>query len=163
MEIKQLYQANFPIVKSFVLLNKGTETDAQDVFQEAIAVAWYNHRTGKFDATKGSFDAYIITIAKNKWIDQLRKNKKMRLDFQEEFPENIEEESINFVQAEEKIEKLLFTFQQIGDKCKDILQSYYYKKQRLEIIAERFNTNADVIKTQKSRCLKKLKELMYAN
>ena len=160
MEINKIYQTCYPIVKSFVLQSKGTEADAQDIFQEAISIAWYNYRTQKFDTDKGSFDAYLITIAKNKWIDQLRKNKKIPLDFKEEFAENFENSPTDFLEIEEKIEKLLFTFQQIGDKCKDILHSYYYKKQRLEMIAERLNTNADVVKTQKSRCMKKLKELM---
>lgn len=163
MEINKLYTTNFPIIKSFVLQNKGTESDAQDIFQDAISVAWYNYKTEKFNPNKGSFDAYIITIAKNKWIDQLRKNKKMPLDFKEEFAENIEDETIDLFLVEEKIEKLLFTFSKIGDKCKEILQNYYYKKLRLEAIAELLNTNADVIKTQKSRCMKKLKELMYAD
>lgn len=163
LEIKKIYQSNFPIVKGFVLQNKGTESDAQDIFQDAISVAWYNYRIGKFDANKGSFDAYIISIAKNKWIDQLRKNKNLLVNFKEEFAEIEDEPDVDFMLVEQKIEKLLFTFSQIGDNCKDILQSFYYKKERLEVIAKRLNTSADVIKTQKSRCMKKLKELMYAD
>lgn len=163
MDTTKIYNDNFSKVKHYVLQNNGSIDDAYDVFQDAVSIAWYNYKTGKYDSSKGNIDAYIITIAKNKWIDQLRKNKNNTLQYTENLIDYTEENLDNYEETENKIKKLLFTFQQIGDKCKEILQLYYYQKQRLEIIAKKFDTNTNVIKTQKNRCMKKLKELMYAN
>lgn len=163
MNINKIYTDNFGTIKSFILQNNGSICDAQDVFQDALSIAWYNYRVGKFDPSKGSFDAYLIVIAKNKWIDQLRKKKKILIQSVEYIEDKTDDNIEDLENTEQKIEKLLFTFQQIGDKCKEILHAYYYQKERLDTIAVRFGTNADVIKTQKNRCMKKLKELMHAN
>lgn len=163
MEINEIYRKNFPFIKSFIKQNNGTLEDAQDIFQEAVLIAWYNYRIGKFDQSKGTIDAYVCTIAKNKWIDQLRKNKKYKVQNFQNFVEREEKNKHDYEEKEQKIAKLLFTFHQIGDKCKEILEAYYYQKQKLETIAEKFGTNADVIKTQKSRCLEKIKQMINAN
>ena len=51
----------------------------------------------------------------------------------------------------------------IGEPCKSLLEAYYiYKKQMLQIATEFGYTNADNAKTQKYKCLVRLKKLFFA-
>jgi DNA-directed RNA polymerase specialized sigma24 family protein len=51
----------------------------------------------------------------------------------------------------------------IGEPCKSLLEAYYLqKKNMLEIAADFGYTNADNAKTQKYKCLVRLKKLFFA-
>ena len=51
----------------------------------------------------------------------------------------------------------------IGDPCKSILEAYYIQKKSMPEIAETFGyTNADNAKTQKYKCLVRLKKIFFA-
>ena len=49
----------------------------------------------------------------------------------------------------------------LGDQCKKVLELFYYEEKKLDEIQSILGyTNKDVLKSQKSRCLKQLKELI---
>jgi RNA polymerase sigma factor (sigma-70 family) len=51
----------------------------------------------------------------------------------------------------------------LGEQCKKVLQLFYYEEKKLDEIQEQLGyTSKDVLKSQKSRCLKQLKELIKA-
>ena len=51
----------------------------------------------------------------------------------------------------------------IGEPCKSILEAYYIQKKSMPEIAETFGyTNADNAKTQKYKCLVRLKKIFFA-
>ena len=51
----------------------------------------------------------------------------------------------------------------IGEPCKSLLEAYYFNKKHMLDIAKEFNyTNADNAKTQKYKCLMRLKKLFFA-
>ena len=83
--------------------------------------------------------------------------------------ENIEET----VQVEEDLEthekrntdfNLMETaMSKIGEPCKSLLDAYYIQKKHMQEIAADFGyTNADNAKTQKYKCLMRLKKLFFA-
>ena len=52
----------------------------------------------------------------------------------------------------------------IGEPCKSILEAYYIQKLPMQQIASDFGyTNADNAKTQKYKCLVRLKKLFFAD
>jgi RNA polymerase sigma factor (sigma-70 family) len=58
-------------------------------------------------------------------------------------------------------EKIDEHFEQLGDKCQKVLKLFYYDGFTLEEIQKQLNyDNYNVVKSQKSRCLKTLKELI---
>ena len=73
--------------------------------------------------------------------------------------EEIEEhEKINndFILMEDAMNK-------IGEPCKSLLNAYYMSKKNMQEIASEFGyTNADNAKTQKYKCLVRLKKLFFA-
>ena len=51
----------------------------------------------------------------------------------------------------------------VGEPCKSLLEAYYIqKKHMIEIAADFGYTNADNAKTQKYKCLVRLKKLFFA-
>ena len=51
----------------------------------------------------------------------------------------------------------------IGEPCKSLLEAYYIQKKSMPEIAEHFGyTNADNAKTQKYKCLVRLKKIFFA-
>ena len=51
----------------------------------------------------------------------------------------------------------------IGEPCKSLLEAYYIQKKQMQQIAAEFGyTNADNAKTQKYKCLVRLKKLFFA-
>ena len=51
----------------------------------------------------------------------------------------------------------------LGDQCKKVLELFIMKKKLDEIQVELGYSNKDVLKSQKSRCLKQLKDLTKEN
>jgi DNA-directed RNA polymerase specialized sigma24 family protein len=67
---------------------------------------------------------------------------------------------------EKKNGDLLFmesALQKIGEPCKSLLEAFYLEKKSMPEIAEMFGyTNADNAKTQKYKCLLRLKKIFFA-
>ncbi|MGZ5247996.1 MAG: hypothetical protein ACXWCR_12885, partial [Flavitalea sp.] len=54
--------------------------------------------------------------------------------------------------------------EQIGDQCKKILTGFYYEEKSMkELLVEFSYENEQVLRNRKSRCMKKLKNLIVAN
>jgi DNA-directed RNA polymerase specialized sigma subunit len=62
---------------------------------------------------------------------------------------------------EENIEKVQKGYQELGTRCQEVLKMFYYENLSIEEIKNRLNyTSKDVVKSQKSRCIKQLKEIV---
>jgi DNA-directed RNA polymerase specialized sigma subunit len=59
-------------------------------------------------------------------------------------------------------QKLQIAFKSLGEKCKAILTLFYYRGFTIDEITNELNySNKDVAKSQKSRCIKSLKDLIF--
>lgn len=159
--IEHIYSENFKTVEQYILKNSGKEDDAKDIYQEAIVAAWLNLKEGRFEVQTGkSLGGYIYQIAKYKWLDKLR-SKEYRTTLRlvhdnqtqsEEFEEYGKEE-------EQEIQYLKELYSQLNEKCKAILNRFYYEKKSLAEIGQDLNYDSATVKTLKYRCMKKLRDL----
>ncbi len=142
----------FPFIKKYIINNSGTNEDANDVFQDALVVLYKKVLSSDFVLT-ASIKTYLQAIAQNIWLQELRRLKKIPIATQEiDLPEiNIEEEQV-FENAET-------AFKQLGEKCKQLLILFYYKKMNFRDIATELSfSDENIAKNQKYRCLQKAKE-----
>ena len=133
--------------------------DILDIYQDSIVAFCENARKGKLDDIKSTISTYIIAIGKYKVYAFLKKeNKEVSLDMHTEISDTLIVEEIN--EDDERITILQRAFKGLGEKCKQILTMFYYESKKLDEIQKKLQyENKDVLKSQKSRCLKRLKEL----
>ncbi|NEU09395.1 sigma-70 family RNA polymerase sigma factor [Flavihumibacter sp. R14] len=161
--LNQLYKSYFPMVLQFVLNNNGNEDDAKDIFQESVIVLYSKVKSGGFELNS-KLKTFIYSVCRRLWLKRL--NQKSRnihgelLDL-----ENLESVEQDLAYHEEKdaqfrqMEKALL---QLGEPCKTIIEDYYMQNRSMQDISEKFGyTNADNAKTQKYKCLQRLKKLFF--
>lgn len=75
----------------------------------------------------------------------------------------VEEEMEEHERKQQEFSILEHAIRHLGEPCKSLLEAYYVKHQNMQQIAEHFGyTNADNAKTQKYKCLMRLKKLFFA-
>lgn len=158
--LRALYTRHFPAVRGYVLQNNGTESDAQDMFQEAMAVLWLSVKEGRIvpDAEPGGF---LYRVAKNKWLDVVRSaaHKHMKVVHDEGA---LEQRSEAGDDIEERLARLRGVYDKLDDKCRLVLDQYYFERKDLATIAEGMGVEEESIRTIKYRCMMKLRAFRKA-
>ncbi|GGG96808.1 hypothetical protein GCM10007415_35100 [Parapedobacter pyrenivorans] len=129
-----------------------------DIYQDAVIVLWERAQQGRLDALKSSIKTYLFGVGKYMILNRLKKTAKQQVltDDVAEIPDPLYDETLHH----DRVALLREGFQQLGDQCRKVLRLFYYEGKKLdEIQAQLGYTNKDVLKSQKSRCLKQLKEL----
>lgn len=161
--LEKLYVKNYKKVERYVLANNGSAADAQDIYQEAFLSLWRNIQEGRFIPEQAhSLDAYLFSIAKNKWTDYLRSAnfRVKRLTTDESTMNHATESEIETDDTFEKsISKVKSAFVQLGENCRELLTQFYFQKHPLRQIASHFGWTEASAKNNKYRCLQKLREL----
>ena len=134
-----------------------------DIYQDAFIALREHAINGKLDAIKSSVKTYLFSIGKYMIYDQIKKQKKTvsyenSVDYKEtsDAPEIFEEPQLS---AEQRL--LQKHFKDLGKRCKEMLTLFYYRGLTIDEITENLGYESkNVVKSQKSRCLKSLKELI---
>ena len=161
--IETLYKENYNIVQALVLNNNGTADDAKDIFQEAMIVLFQKVKSGTFELNC-QIKTFVYSVSRRLWLKKLQQQNKFNLSG--DHPEDVvaveeeieEQEKRNFELA--MMEKAMSG---LGEPCKTLLEAFYIKKRTMQEIANRFGyTNAENAKTQKYKCLVRLKKLFFS-
>lgn len=146
------------MVRYFIINNSGNEDDARDVFQEVVLTLFEQLNAGKFEQ-RSSLKTWIYAVCRNKWMKQLAKRKKnvRLLDFENFEALEIPEEGMGGDDRSRDVRKSL---EQLGLHCRQLLLLFYYFRKSMDEIATDLGyTNADNAKSQKYKCLQKLKTI----
>ena len=156
--IQKLY-AYYPVIRKMVLRNNGSKQDAEDVYQEALIVFCKNAVDGQFEL-KSSINTYLYSVCRYIWNDELKKKgKRFESELNEEISSTTEHEIEEAVVHEKSLHLAEKAFLQLGEKCKELLQLFYFKKLSMKEIATRLKFSSEkVAKNQKYRCIEKAKE-----
>jgi RNA polymerase sigma factor (sigma-70 family) len=136
----------------------------KDIYQDAVIVLYENTRNPNFQLTC-SIQTYINSICRNQLLNKY-KEKSRFLTTNEDFDSTINDwydQEYNETKDERinSVEIALKKLKEAGGNCYEILTRYFYNKQSMDEIASEMNySNGDNVKNQKSRCQKKIKELV---
>lgn len=160
--LEKLYLAYYPMVLQFILNNSGTEADAKDIYQEGIIVLYDKIKKGNFTLTS-KLKTFIYSVCRRLWLKKLAQyNKKTGsiTDYEEilSVEEDVESHELRNLQFEQMAEAL----GTLGEPCKTIIEDFYLNSLSMQEICEKFGyTNADNAKTQKYKCLQRLKKMFF--
>jgi RNA polymerase sigma factor (sigma-70 family) len=139
------------------------ENSLEDIYQDTVIAFYENVRTGKITTLKSSISTYIIAIGKYILYKHLRNAKTMsNLDYIDELElGTVTNAYIAQVEDKDSGSTLLQAIEKLGEPCTALLRLFYYEeKDNKEIATLLGYANADVIKTQKYRCMQSLKQIM---
>mgnify|MGYP003472037682 CR=1 FL=1 len=163
ISIEKIYREHYSMVQSLVTNNNGSPDDAADIFQELMIVLFEKAKTGNFEL-HCQLKTFIYAVCRRLWLKKLGQLQRFtgttdNLDDAISVDEDVEvhekrQEDFNVMEA---------ALAKIGEPCKSLLEAYYIQKKQMQAIAADFGyTNADNAKTQKYKCLVRLKKLFFA-
>lgn len=160
---ERLYVENFPKIASYIRKNNGDTTKAKDIFQEAMIALWKAVKSQKFTATNPTaVQGYLYTIAKNKWTDYLRSSAYKKENNRDIVMTNVSDTDVSIEDEEvyeSKLKKAKEAFAQLGNDCRELLSSFYFKKQSLQDLAIDLGLDAASVRNKKYRCMQRLRAL----
>jgi RNA polymerase sigma factor (sigma-70 family) len=151
LAVKGLYNV-LPIAKKYIKANNGTADDAEDIFQDSLVILCKKVASDNFVLT-ASLKTYLMAIVRNCWLQELRQRKKLPAGETTIDIANTEtEEEPGFALAKA-------AFDLLGEKCRQLLIAFYFKKDSFKKIAVEYAfSDEKIAKNQKYRCLQKAKE-----
>lgn len=155
--LDMLYNA-YPPIGRFIKSHGGSEEDARDMFQEALIIFCRKAAQPDFKLT-AKISTYLFSVCKFLWKDKLQKENRYvhSYDFNQAADVSLETEEYEQEQKYQFLDKVLFA---IGDRCKEILEAYYFHKMTMTLIAEKFGYTSEAsAKNQKYKCLEKARVL----
>jgi len=164
MALSILYKLHFPMVLNFILRNNGNEDDAKDIYQEGIITLYNNIKNGIFKQ-ESKIKTYLYSICRRIWLTELKR----KSDFTGEIDDVnsfilIEKEKEN--QIKENDRKFIImenSLKQLGEPCRTILKDFYIERLSMQDIADKMcYTNMENAKTQKYKCLQRLKKIYFS-
>lgn len=160
--LKMIYLKHRVAFLNFGRKFKVSEDDVLDVYQDAIIAFQEKAIQGKLDNLSCSLQTFLFGIGKYMLFEKVRKNNKTVLDFPLEKEDyNYRIISDSYINEDTSDFQILLqkAFTNLGKKCKEVLRLFYYRGFTIEEISDKLNyKDKNVVKSQKSRCIKQLKE-----
>ena len=136
-----------------------------DIYQDAIIALYRKMQSNTPIGLRSSVKTYLFAIGKYMIINKLKRKTKIsdlsleELDLQRlDFEFNATDRELK----DENLNKLRQSLKEISPKCKELIGLTYYNQLDNSQIADILGySNLNVLKTRKSQCLKKLRELMH--
>lgn len=158
--LRTFYKDNYYKTERYILDNSGTTEHAKDIYQEAFIAVWRNIQLDKFyPESEHSLAGYLFRIAKNKWLDHLRSAHHKKITPIGDSADNLSDEILSG-DDEDYINDVKKHFKNLGENCREVLTRFYYEKESMRLIAERFKWTEATAKNNKYRCLQRLRELL---
>ena len=146
-----LYRKAFPDVARYISKRGGSFEEARDVFQDAV-IAYYEKIGSRDFRPEKNEKAYLFGIAKYLWF---KKAKEQSGVLPLEGLDPAEETFSSVVPDKAKLMRYLAT---AGEKCMEMLRSFYYHRSSMKEIAVEFGFTSERSATvQKYKCLEKVR------
>lgn len=167
--LERLYRLHYPMVAQLVRTNSGSDDEAKDVYQEAIIVFYEKVQQPEFVLTC-QVKTYLYAVARRLWLKRLAERHRYATPFAdtEVWPpdsvvaESPKDERWAFGQ-ENRYQTMEAALLQVGEPCRSLLEGFYLREQSMtDLMRDHGYANTDTAKTQKYKCLARLRKLFFA-
>ena len=147
----KLYKTAFPVIARYVSKRGGSLEVAKDIFQEAVMI--YYEKLVTSQQSPDNEKAYLMGITKHLWLKNRRDNCHYA-PMTEGFTTTIAPDTYQ----QPLTAKLLGYLETSGQKCMELLKSFYYDQLPMNDIAATFGFSGIRSATvQKFKCLEKVR------
>ncbi len=153
----ELFQHFAPRVKSFLLRSGASETLAEECTQEVMATVW--RKAQLFDPARASVSTWIFTIARNRKIDALRKQRRPEPEDLPWGPE-AEPDQADAIALRQETNKLGKAIAALPPKQRDLIERAYFGDMTHSEIAEQTGLPLGTIKSRIRLALDRLRHEM---
>jgi len=155
----KLYIDNFHRISKFVQNNSGNQTDAEDLFQDAMLVLVEKLRNDDFKLT-ASINTYVYAICKNIWYKKMR-NRTFQLSLDDIQTKYFQTSISNSIEEEKTyIEKLKGYLTKITDHCNRLIHDMFFKEKTIEQIQKDYGySSRHNAQNQKYKCVEQIKKV----
>lgn len=162
--INRIYKLYYPAIARMIISNNGSDDEAKDIFQESVMVLYNKVTHNKFELNS-KLSTFLYAVSRRLWLKQLtRKGNVMNSSDISDFEDilQVEDDIDKNRENEVNFDLMDSALQELGEPCKTLLTDFYIKNQSMKDIQEKFGyTNTDNAKTQKYKCLQRLKKLFF--
>lgn len=160
--LNHLYKLHFPMILQLILNNSGNLDDAKDIYQETIIVLHDKIKRGDFELNS-KLKTFIYSVSRRLWLKKLGQKSRFLGDINDYEDFVAVENDVEVHQEKDKQFMLMNTaLLGLGEPCKTIIEDFYINGMSMFSICEKFGyTNADNAKTQKYKCLQRLKKIFF--
>lgn len=165
--VSLIYKLYHPMLVKWICGRGGKEEDAEDAFQDAVLVLFEKAQNPEFCLTC-KISTYLFAVCKRIWLKKLEQNvPSVALDQDDDEGGGIQLEAEEtdvqkFLMEEKHFERLDTALKSLGEPCSGLIKAFYIDQKSMKDIAGEFNyTNPENAKTQKYKCLNRLRRLFY--
>jgi RNA polymerase sigma factor (sigma-70 family) len=157
--IKYIYKTCFDAVRKLILMNKGTDEDAMDIFQEALFAIYQKIILQRFQINC-NFSTYLYSVCKFLWIRELSKKKEYE-NLTDEFPDLNVSGSLNPKLELTGLKIFSKHFNELCEDCQKVMNMYFRNASMEEICNTMGYKNIQIARDKKYRCKKNLLTRIY--
>lgn len=163
--VRVLYREHFGLLSRYILNNSGNEQDAEDIFQEVMVAFISLVQAGRFRG-ESSIRTFLFSLNKNIWLNELkRRGRAMAREEKYEKQNGPGEITADIaIELQQTKDDLMKVINELGENCKKILLLFYFEERSMKEILEHLPyENEQVVRNKKSKCLKKLEQIIAGN
>lgn len=160
--IEAIYRGHYQMIQGLVMNNNGSAEDAKDIFQETMIVLYNKVHSPVFELNC-QLKTFMYSVARRLWLKKLEQASRFLPAMETtDGMIDVNEELALHQKRNAEFEMMEAALQKIGEPCRSLLEAYYLKNQSMLQLAENFGyTNAENAKTQKYKCLMRLKKIFF--
>ncbi|MGO4914365.1 sigma-70 family RNA polymerase sigma factor [Pseudogemmobacter sp. W21_MBD1_M6] len=153
----ELFRHFAPRVKSFLMRSGANEALAEECAQDVMATLW--RKSHLFDPTRASVSTWIYTIARNRKIDALRKQRRPEPEELTWGPES-EPDQADVLALQQETAKLEQALGQLPQKQRELIERAYFGDLSHSEIASETGLPLGTIKSRIRLALERLRHTM---
>lgn len=159
--MKELYAIALPPIVRHVKQKRGTASDGEDCFQEAVLALVKKVKEGSWD-NKYEVKNFLFIVARNNWYNKLKRAGRLQTSDLEDLQLEDESQGIEGVLIEAERETAIATLlDKAGERCKELLRLVIFENKKLKELVDLMGfSSEEVVKTNHYRCKQKLKEVL---
>jgi len=139
------------------------EGESLVIFHDSLLILRSHAQKGNLEKVRHELKTYFFAIGKYRIFDTLKRQKNSPVLFTETVPEFSEADlDLPDTDMSDQHVQIMTQFEKLGESCRKMLTFFYFEGLTIdEIVIIGKYENSNVVRSQKSRCLRKLKEMIY--